>query len=247
MRDEAAAVEALHAALLEAGESLPACREVLDRLAPEENVLRALLRRSVPLRLLEFLGTTPPWSERPRLLAAIVLNRRAPLSLAQRILPALYWHDLAEVAASPWLQQAVRARAEGLLADQLPDLRLGDRTALARIATRPLLRLLLADADVRVVEVALVNPRLHEDDLLAALRASTVTEVLIASIAESYRWRDRYAVRLGLALQRRTPLALALAQLQGLVPRDLQRVAETGELRPLVRAAAERRLEAVRP
>ena len=39
-------------------------------------------------------------------------------------------------------------------------------------------------------------------------------------------------------LQPRTPLALALAQLSSLLPRDLERVAEAAGILPLVQAAA---------
>jgi hypothetical protein len=41
-------------------------------------------------------------------------------------------------------------------------------------------------------------------------------------------------------LQPRTPLSLALGQLSSLLKRDLERVARTPELAPLVRAAARR-------
>jgi hypothetical protein len=65
---------------------------------------------------------------------------------------------------------AVRARAEGLLKDGLVDMRLGDRVTLARLATPALLPQLLADAEKQVVEAALINPRLREEDVTTALR-----------------------------------------------------------------------------
>lgn len=45
-------------------------------------------------------------------------------------------------------------------------------------------------------------------------------------------------MRLELVLQPATPLALALAQVSSLLPRDLRRVAEAPGLRPLVQATA---------
>ena len=59
----------------------------------------------------------------------------------------------------------------------------------------------------------------------------------------SSRWRDRYALRLAIALQPKAPLALALGQLSALLPRDLRRVAATSALSPLVQAAAARLAE----
>jgi hypothetical protein len=235
---KAASVDALFADLLACGEDVSRLREFLGRPELDESLLVALLRRAVPLRLLELAAATLPWSERPTVLGAVVLNPRAPRPLALRLLASLYWRDLAEAASSPRVQNAVRVRAEAMLKEQLPDLRLGDRIALARIATPPVLAPLLADADAKVVQGALDNPRLREEDLRLALRAVSVSRTLIEQTAASSRWREAYRVRLELVLQPRTPLAIALAQVSSLVPRDLARVAGTAELAPLVQAAA---------
>ena len=69
-----------------------------------------------------------------------------------------------------------------------------------------------------------------------AIRESILT--IVAS-----RWSVSYATRLALVLQPRTPQPVALLQISSLVPRDLRRVAEAHELRPLVRAAAAAVLE----
>jgi hypothetical protein len=173
-----------------------------------------------------------------------VLNPRAPRALAQRLVGVLYWHDLAEVAATARIAAAVRSRAEALLRDGLPDMRLGDRVTLARLATPPLLPLLLADGEAQVVEAALVNPRLREEDLVTALRRLDVGAALVEAAAASSRWNASYAVKLALVLQPKTPLPLALQRISTLVPRDLVRVAGDATLRPLVRAAAREVLDA---
>src|SRR5262245_39508603 len=120
-------VDALFREVLEAGERLPRLRELLRERAPDTPRLLVLLRRAVPMRLLELLATSPPWSEDARLLGAVVLNPRTPVPLGLRLLPSLYWHDLAEIAASPRLQGPVRVRAEGVLAERLGDLKAGER------------------------------------------------------------------------------------------------------------------------
>jgi hypothetical protein len=202
-------------------------------------VLAAVLRRAVPLAFLEEVALARPWSERPRVLARVVLNPRAPRSLSLRLVSALYWRDLADVAATLRVPAAVRSRAESLLADGLPDMRLGDRVTLARLATPALLPALLALTEPRVAESALLNPRLREDDVVAALRREDVRPALVEAAAGSPRWATSYTVRLALVLQPRTPLPLALQQISSLVPRDLRRVAGEARLRPLVRAAAQ--------
>jgi hypothetical protein len=237
-----AAVDALHAALLEARGSPPRLRELLQQ-PIDEPVLMAVLRRAVPAPFLELLASTPPWSQRPRVLARVVLNPRAPRSLSLRLLPQLAWRELADVAGAVWVPAGVRLRAEALVREVVRDLRVGDKLTLARLATASVLPLLLLDGDSRVAEAALQNPRLREGDLLSVLRREDVPKTLLEACASSPRWSLNYAARLALVLQPRTPLGVALAQITSLVPRDLRRVAGASELRPLIRAAASGVLE----
>jgi hypothetical protein len=233
-----APLDALYAEVLGAGGSPARIREVLRLHAPEEGTLRSLLRRPVAVPFLEHLGKTPPWSERPGVLGAVVLNPRAPRSLSLRLVASLYWRDLADVAATPRVDGAVRARAESILEDRLSELRLGERITLARLATPALLRSLLADSEAKVLEAALRNPRVREEDVVQAVRRDTVSRALLEAVAVSSRWRESYAVQLALVLQPRTPLGLSLGRISALLRKDLLRVADTEGLRPLVRAAA---------
>jgi len=238
----AEAVDALHAELVQAGESVPRLKEVLSR-PIEEQVLMAVLRRAVPSRFLELLASREPWMDRPRVLARVVLNPRAPRSLSLRLLAQLSWRELADVAAAPWVPAGVRLRAEALVRDVVRDLRLGDRITLARLATSKVLPLLLVDDDHRVVQAALQNRRLREEDLVRVLGRDDVPKPLLETCPSSPRWAANYAARRALVLQPRTPLPVAMLQISSLVPQDLRRVAETPGLRPLVRAAARAVLE----
>jgi hypothetical protein len=237
-------VERLQAELIRIGEDVAGVRRLLAETSPSDNAILALLRRAVPRAFLEQVAKTEPWANRPLILTAVVMNPHADKALSLRLLGLLPWRSLATVAATPWISGAIRLRAEALLDTLLADLRLGERIALARIATRPLLLKLVFDTEARVVEASLLNPRLCADDLLNAIRREHPSRILLTEIAASPRWTEVYAVRLALALQPVTPLALALAQISALVPRDLERVAATEGLAPLVQAAALRVLEA---
>jgi hypothetical protein len=235
-------VDRLHQEILRCGEDRGRLRDALERFAPDELTLVALLRRAVPTALLDHLGSVPPWSDRPRVLGAVAKNPRASRGLSLKVLPALFWRDLADVASSPWVAPAVRVRAEALLKERLPDLRLGDRVALAKTAPPQVLRELLSDSEIDVCRAALLNARLREDDVLAAIRQEAVKACLIQAVATSHRWRERYAVRLALVLQQRTPLSISLAQITSLVDRDLRAVGAAARLPRVVRAAAEHTL-----
>jgi hypothetical protein len=236
-------VDALFAQLLAAGESGPAVAEAFASGRVDEETVVAVLHRAVPLKALEHLARTPPWSERSRVLAAIVLNPKSPPRLSLPLVPALLWRSLADVATSPRVPSAVRLRAEAVLKEKIPELRMGEKITLARLATPTVVLVLLADSEPRVLEACLENPRLRETDLLGVLRRPDVPVPLIEAAARSRRWLDSYGARLELAVQPRTPLAIALGQLSSLLKRDLVRVAGTAGLRPLVRAAARRLAE----
>jgi hypothetical protein len=228
--------------LQKAGGEVRRLRDFLEVHGTDRVALLSLLRRPVPVRLLEVVATTPPWSSDPFLLGAVVMNPRTPRALALRLVDALFWRDLAEVAALVALPAAVRMRAENQLLEQIPDLRLGDKITLARRAVGKVALLLLADTDVRVVAPCLESPRLREADLLVAIRAETPSRILLETVGASSRWMERYAVRLELVRQPRTPLGVALAQISSLVPGDLREVAGNTRLAPLVQMAAERLL-----
>jgi hypothetical protein len=235
-----AGVDELFATLMRAGAAAPRVREVLARPDLDEVAVLGVLRRPVPVRFLELLAVTPPWSERPRLMGGVALNPKTPRVLALRLLPSLFWRDLADVALSPRLSKGVRGRAESILQEQLPDMRLGEKITLAKIATAPVLVRLLAEMEPKIARSCLINPKLREEELVAAVRQETVSAALLEEAAASSRWGDRYAVRLALVLQPRTPLGVALAQITSLLDRDLERVASAAALRPLVQVAAAR-------
>ena len=226
--------------LLRAGTAPAAMRDVLERCGHDHVLLVALLRRAVPLPFLELIASTPPWSEDHRLLASVVLSPRSTRPLGLRLVGSLQWRDLADVAAGPRVATAVKIRAEAMLKDQLMELRLGEKITLAKMATPPVLMLLLADPDPKVVEAALINARLREEDLLTLVRADIPSRPLLEGIVASSRWVERYGLRLAIALHPRAPVALALGQLSSLTTKDLARIAEAPGLTPVVQAAAAR-------
>jgi hypothetical protein len=236
-RDER--VDGLYREILACGEDMGRLRSAVpDEL--EELTLLALVRRSVPARFLELAARHPVATERPRILAAIVLNPRAGRHLSLRLLPFLYWRDLADVSVALRVPGPVRLASETLLKEKLPDMKSGEKIALGKVASPALLVLLLQDPDPRILLSCLQNPRLREDDLVRVLRLPTVPVHLIEELSRSHRWGESYPVRLEVVLQPRTPLPIALSFLSGLARGDLLRVAEARGLAPLLGIAAAR-------
>ena len=217
-------------------------RAWLFQVGADEIVLLSLLRLNVPPQLLSMVAGERAWRERPRILGAVAQNPRTPVRLALALLGQLPWGELAAVAGSLRVAIPLRSRAEALLRDQLADMRAGDRIAFARRATPALLPVILRDADRRVLDSALDNPRLQPAILAAAIGAERAQRAFFEAVARS-RWLDDYRVRLALVRQPRTPLALALAQMMALTDRDLKDLVQSSS-GPLIGRVAGRILEA---
>ena len=128
-------------------------------------------------------------------------------------------------------------RAEALLQEQFPDLRLGERITLAKIATPPVLPLLLADAEAGWSRRASSNPRLREDDLVTAFRQETRAPALLETVTASSRWSRATRCGWRSSSSRARPWPWPSRQMSGLVPRDLRRLAEA-PVAPLLQLAA---------
>ena len=147
------------------------------------------------------------------MLGAVVLNPRAPRALALRLVASLYWRDLADVAATPRVDGAVRAAPRR-------SSRTSSRSCASASGSRwrdsprpPSCGRCWPTRSPRVLETALRNPRLREEDVVLAVRRPTASRALLEAVAASSRWQESYAVRLALVLQPRTPLGLALGRI----------------------------------
>ena len=178
---------------------------------------------------------------------AVALHPAAPRADALRLLEDLPWRDLVDVGREARAPAPVRYAANRRVLEKLPHLSLGEKTALARKADRPLFGPLLDDGDVDVLVALLGNPRLVEDDLTAWLLVRRPRETQLARLARSERWMARTAVRAALVLSPRTPRAIALSLLSSSERPVWERLAGDPSADPLLAACARSLLEGRSP
>jgi hypothetical protein len=137
--------------------------------------------------------------------------------------------------------EAARSPEDGRAAPVLPrgesgrPLTLGERKSLARRPDRETIQRLLADPHPDVIQRCLRNPRLTEDDLVSLAAKRPGRGEVLFEIARS-RWIHRPRVRLAVALNPATPLELAV-RIAGLLLRpELELVARSPQVPPVVRA-----------
>lgn len=169
---------------------------------------------------------------------ALVGHAAVPEVLALQLLPGLFWRDLAELSLNLHLRPPLRAQAERLLAERLPGLAEGEKMTLARRVGGVVLSRLLQDPSRRVIAAVLENPRLTEGLLYPLVRRETTVPAILALIAESPRWGNRYDLRVGLAQNPATPMDVVLRLLPSLKRSDLRTVAQAPRVASPVRQRA---------
>lgn len=157
---------------------------------------------------------------------SVARHPRAAVTTALRLVPGLYWRDLVELTVDVRISPQVRRSAERYLLRRLPGMAAGEKIAVARRAHGAVLDALRDDAELRVLGAVLDNPRLREEALLRLLHDTTRHPRVLARVAQSRRWRMRYAVRRALAANPQTPFAVQLPILESLRRGDLEAIAD---------------------
>ena len=148
-----------------------------------------------------------------------------PQASAMRFVSGLYWRDLLEITVDVRIRAGTRALAEKYLTLRLPRLTLGEKIALARRATAPLLTSLGQDPDTRVIAALLQNPRLTESTLEPVVAGSRRPRHL-ELIAKDPRLGSTYRIRFALILNPLVPFRAVFRILPDLRRDDLQSLAD---------------------
>jgi hypothetical protein len=237
-----AASEALRRALATAPLSYIEGALANPGLDPGHAVLALSNPAIVPL-LIQRIGRNPSWIKTYKVKAAIVLHPKTPRAVAMNLVTFLWWRDLVRVTDQAKLSPVLRRSAERLLALRLQELALGEKIALARIASRGLIGALRAQAEPMVIRSLLQNPRLMEEDALAIANGVRTTGPVLRALADDPRFALRPAVRKAIARHPETPASVALHIVQNLSSRDLKELSRSPRVPGLVKVAAQRLLE----
>ena len=106
-------------------------------------------------------------------------------------------------------------------------------------------QILVRDPNKLVRRLVLQNPRIADSEVLAITHNRTVDEELLRIISDRRQWMRNYQVRLGLATNPKTPIAVALKQLPALGERDMRALAKSRNV-PQAVAVQARRILATR-
>ncbi len=100
--------------------------------------------------------------------------------------------------------------------------------------------LLLKDSSKLVVMAVLNSPKITEQEIEGVAKSRNVSEDVLRAIARKKEWMGNYSIKLGLAGNPKTPIAIAMSQLQLLKTRDLGFLAKDRGVPEAIRNAAQR-------
>jgi hypothetical protein len=190
---------------------------ILDHRETEEaHILQLLRKRDLPAGVIEAVARHERWNARVAIRSAIVMHLKTPRTLSLRLLSLLRWRDQLRVATNLRLPMPLRAAAEARLKERYPELELGEKISLARTAPTGLVPQLSGENEPRVVGALLNNPRLVEMDVIGLIRRDDTKGEVLRVVAQSERWTNRPAIRIGLITHPHTPVHTALRLLDRL-------------------------------
>lgn len=206
-----------------------------DQRLTEDLALAFLNRRDLPPEALQELHRNSSLAKLHKVRLAVAAHPRTPRHVSLPLLRALHTFELMQLALLPAAAPDVKRSAEEVLMARLGTLSSGERLSLAKQASGRVAAALLTDKEERVLQAALLNPRMTEVHIVKALKVETGTGLLAPAVARHPKWSHRTEVKTGLLGNRHTPFARAVQIAAELPLHALKDVLRNSHLSPNVR------------
>jgi hypothetical protein len=181
-----------------------------DARLTEDLALALLTRCDLSRAVLEILSKNGAVMKHRPVISAIVRHPRAPRHVSLPIARHLYTFELMQIALTPGIAADVKMAAEEVIVSRLETVSAGERLSLARQSSGRVAAALLLDPEARVVNAALLNPRMTEAFIVKALMREEATTHFVEAVCRHPKWSLRVEVRIALLRNDKTPLATVL-------------------------------------
>ena len=176
----------------------------------EDLALALLSRRDLPFGIAEVLVKNPGVMKHRKVLTAIVGHPKTPRHVSVPMVRTLYVFELMQVALTPAVASDIKRVAEDQIVLRLETISTGERLALAKQGSNRIAEALLCDPEARIVEAALLNPRMTESSVIKAIARDDAPAHFIDQACRHPKWSLRRDVQLSLLKSEHTPLARVL-------------------------------------
>jgi hypothetical protein len=188
----------------------------------EDSALGLLKRADLPPDLIEKLSKSSVATKSRKVKLAIVRHPKSPRYVSLSLIRKLFTFDLMQVALTPAVVGDLKMAAEGALINRLETISAGEKLSLAHRASGRVAGELLLDAEPRIIQGALENPRLTEALVSKALFREGASPALVRAVCTHSTWSLRREIRIALLRNEHTPADHAVEFAKSL-PNDVVR------------------------
>jgi hypothetical protein len=214
----------------------------VDSPLTEDAVLALLKRADLSPEVLEQLSKNGSLVKSRKVKLALVTHAKTPRHVSLPLVRHLYTFDLMKVALTPAVPADVKIAADEVLVGRMETVSLGERLSLAHRGSARVAGALLLDADARVMQAALENPRLTEGSIVKAIVRAGTAQALVDMLCRHSKWSLRQEIRIALLRNGKIPLARALEFARGLPPTQLREILQASRLPASTKSALLREL-----
>ncbi len=119
---------------------------------------------------------------------------------------------------------------EGSLAKRIPAMDLPEKMRLAQTGDKEARSLLAREQNKQILSCLLQNPRISDQEILQFAKARSLPEEILSMLTRRKDWMKKYPVRLALAQNPKTPLALSMKLLRSFRDFDLRKIAKSKDV-----------------
>jgi hypothetical protein len=176
----------------------------------EDHALVLLKHSDLAGDILERISKNASVSKSRKVRLALVAHPKTPRHVSLPMVRHLLTFDLMQIALRPVVPADVKAAADDAICNRVETITSGEKLSLARRASGRVAGQLLLDAEPRVIQTALENPRLTEAQVIKAVMRFDAPLPLVHKVCQHSKWSLRREIRLALLRSQHTPLARAL-------------------------------------
>jgi hypothetical protein len=219
-------------------------RRIVANPALSEDLALSLLKRGdLPTGVLEELARNSAAMQSHRVRTRVACHAKTPRHIAIALVRQLYTFELMEVALAPAVLPEIAMAAEQAILMRLEKIACGERVTLARRSSGRLAASLLLDADPRVVEATLDNPRVTEEVVTKAVLSPKSSTSLLELVCHHSKWALRPEIREALLRSGRLPLPQVLEIAKLLPVHTLRALVHDSHLKENIRGALQKELQ----
>lgn len=136
------------------------------------------------------------------------------------------------------MSNTAKKKEEGPLAKRVQGMGLPEKMRLAQSGDKEARSLLAREQNKLILSSLLQNPRISDQEILNFAKEKTIPEEILTLLSKRKEWMKKYPVRLALAQNPKTPLALSLRLIRNFRDTDLRKIAKSKDVSVHVAAGA---------